>query len=741
MNDDPLDRLAALCGIDERYRDAWGNWRTVSRTTRAALLTALGYDVSTPAMQAESLHGRMCETWRRPLSPLTVIRAAAGEMQVLLSAPAEMSGRARWTIRREDGDTLDGDIDLAALPVAETGDIDGRAFVRRVLTVPAMPLGYHRMSLALPGIEREAETTVIVAPDRCFVPNALAAGGRIWGIATQLYAARSARSWGAGDFGDLRRLIELVAEAGGGVVGVNPLHALHAGRPDHCSPYAPSSRLGLNVLYIDVEAVPEFGECEAAQRVVADDAFRDALARLRTTRLVDYVGLAQRKFAVLHTLYERFRARHLDGGDRPTERGRAFRRFQAEDDTRRRLAIFEVLAEKAGRDGVASYNWRAWPEHFRDPASPHVSSFAAENRQRVEFHEYLQWVARGQLDDCSARARSLGMTVGLYVDLALGADSDGADAWGLQHVLARAVSAGAPPDQLNLKGQDWGFAPFHPEALREAAYAPFIAMLRHNMRDAGAIRIDHVLGLRRLYWVPWGAGAADGGYVRYPFEELVAIIALESVRNRCMVIGEDLGTLPEGLRERLQDAALLSYRVLAFEREDNGDFRQPDDYPRLALVAGSTHDLPTVPAFWRGDDIELRRQLDLFPSERESMEASQARAEERRQLLEALERAGIDAGSVVDPNTDGVDPPLTLIEAIHRFLARTPSMLLMAQFEDLIGETAPINVPGTSLEYPNWRRALSLTIEEIARDPRVRSVLAAIAAERAGEVAPEEPRR
>ena len=730
MVGDALDRLATLCGVASGFRDAWGQWREVPRESRAAIIACMGHDISTAAATEAALRDCQTAAWREPLPPVMVAVAGKGARQVPVSTTAADNEPLAWSVRREDGGILSGEARIGDLAAIDGCLLDGQRFVRRALRLPdGLPLGYHHLDVRLPG-GVDAGAPLVVAPERCYLPASLAEGGRTWGLSVQLYAMRSARNWGMGDFGDLARLVAMVADAGGDAVGINPLHALFPDRPERCSPYAPSSRLALNILYIDVEAVPELADCDAARASISVPAFRQAIESLRAANLVDFPGIAARKLSVLRLLYETFRARHLDAKSGPSPRGEAFLGSEDGSGVQMRFATFEALAAHFGKDGVSDYNWRAWPAEYRDPRSPAVVEFAARHRAAVEFRHWLQWIAREQLHGCGTQARSRGMTIGLYGDLAIGADQDGADAWALGPLLARGASVGAPPDALNLRGQDWAFAPFIPAALRAAAFAPFSAMLRHNMRDAGALRIDHAIGLQHVYWVPHGMPADRGGYVRQPLDELLAVIALESVRNKCLVIGEDLGTLPEGLRERLGAAGVLSYRVLPFEREDNGSFRAPSDYPHLALVTPGTHDMPSFPAFWRGDDLKLRQRLDLFPTEKARSEAVAERGTDRRRLLQALSEAGIGLPAPLDPDADDRDPPDALVAAIHRFLAITPAALLLAQLEDLIGETEPVNVPGTADEYPNWRRKLSLPLEALTDDPRVRGVLALLAAER-----------
>jgi 4-alpha-glucanotransferase len=552
----------------------------------------------------------------------------------------------------------------------------------------------------------------IDAPERAYLPPALEGGARTTGIAVQLYGLRSRRNWGMGDFGDLARLIELAGRAGIGAIGLNPLHALFPGDPTRYSPYAPSSRLLLNVLYIDVEAVPEFATCEAARARVASTEFQDALAGLRAAPLVEYAGVSKRKLEILELLHAEYR-------DRAS--GKRVGAFEAFCERRgrplRALAVFEALSERLGPD------WRDWPAQYRHPSEAELARIAAAHADRVGYYEYLQFLADEQLARASSLCRTVGMAVGLYIDLAVGVDINGAEAWRDQDVLALGVTVGAPPDLMNMKGQNWGFPPYHPGRLRETGYAPFVEMLRANMRGTGAIRIDHVLGLMRLYWLPLGAAPGDGGYVTYPFDELVAVIARESERHGCLVVGEDLGTVPTGLRERLRAARILSYRLLYFERDDDGSYLPPDTYPDLALAAVSTHDLPTLRGWWTGRDLGLRRELNLFPSPQVEERERRAREQDRQLLLEALAREGLFAD----------DPDMRWREftvAVHRYLARTPAKLLMVQLEDVLGLEDQVNVPGTIGQHPNWRRKLPIEIERLFEQPGVRAVLGGIADER-----------
>ena len=514
------------------------------------------------------------------------------------------------------------------------------------------------------------------------------------------------------------------------IIGLNPLHALFPGNPVHASPYSPSSRLFLNILYLDVEAVADFSECEEARALVADEMFQARLRALRSEELVDYSQIMAAKQTILTRLYRHFRARHLE---RNTERGRLFRVFQSEGlESLRRYALFEALQAHFQEQDASVWGWPAWPEAYRGQSSEAVSAFAQDHLEQIEYYEYLQWLANQQLAAASKTSLAFGLAVGLYGDLAVSADHGGAEAWANQDCYALGVSIGAPPDNFNLNGQDWGLPPWIPARLRETAYAPFIAMLRANMRHLGAMRIDHVMGLMRQFWIPRDSATAAGTYVSYPFDDLLGILMLESQRNHCLVIGEDLGTVPDVLRERLRHAGILSYRVLFFSRDEQGDFKAPADYPVQSLVSVTTHDLPTLRGYWYGHDIDVRTALGLLLDESVHQQQVMARIHDRAALLIALEHEGLLAeGSSLHP-LESIDMSPELVSAVHRFLARTPAQVLLIQLEDIFGQMDQINLPGVGRDaYPNWRRRLTVNLEEWREDQRIKRIVEVIAAERA----------
>jgi 4-alpha-glucanotransferase len=550
-----------------------------------------------------------------------------------------------------------------------------------------LPVGSYRLKFTDATSVNE-EVPLLVAPARAF-------GGdfdRGWLLAVQLYGVRSARNWGIGDFTDLAALIEFAGELGAEGVGLNPLHALFDDRPTDCSPYAPNSRLFLNPLYIDVEQIAEYRPGPAS----------DDLARLRSGAVVDYAGVAALKWRALRAAFEVFRA------ERDPARQRDFAHFRIESGTLlQRFACFEVLRHRFNTP------WWEWPDEWRRLDQTACDRLrAGPEANQIEFVEYVQWTADRQLRSCKALADRLGMKVGLYLDVAVGVQSDGFDAWNEQAAISRLLAVGAPPDPLNTLGQNWGLAGFNAAGLELRAFEPFRDMLQASMRYAGAIRLDHVLGLKRLYLIPHGFPARKGAYVQMPQEALLAVIAQESVAHDCVVIGEDLGTVPPGFRDDMADWNIWSYKVMMFERDDDGRFFGLDHYASNALITFNTHDLSTY-AGWRSfADLKLKRSLGIDPGE-----SDEARWHALGMLDEVLRHHGIDQHDLY---------------SVVGFLARTPSRLLAVSLEDLLGVIDQPNIPGTVDEHPNWRQRLPVAREDIGSAVDVAALRAATAARAEG---------
>ncbi len=724
-----LDRLAAQVGIEPYHFDIWGNRFDIPDTTRIAMLEALGLPAATVAEQTASLEAIETAPWRRAVEHLVVVPAEAQPGTVDVVPPAVGAGPSRlaWSLVCEDGTVHRGGGAVDQLPVTATRVVDGQSRERRTLALPAgLPEGYHRLTLEFEGATA-ADCTVVVAPQQGWTPEDAAPGARLWGFSCQLYSLRSARNWGIGTYRDLAELGARAAATGADLIGINPLHALFPADPEQASPYSPASRDFLTVLCIDPEQVPDFPESATVQAMVASAEFQARRTALRAAELVDYTALTALLLPVLEGLHHSFRTRHL-ASDSP--RAQAFRAFQDRyGEALIRFATFMVLQETFTAEVPGRVSWRTWPAEYHDPEGAAVRAFADSHAERIEFHAYLQWIADGQLAEAAAQGRAGGMRVGLYRDLAVGVGPDSAAAWCDPEALVRGVSVGAPPDPFNRLGQDWGLSPFNPLTLRDRGFGPYIAALRANMRHAGALRIDHVMGLQHLYWVPRGLSAASGAYIRYPFAEMLRLLALESRRHRCLVIGEDLGTVPEGFRPAMAAVGALSYKVLMFERVGDNLFRAPADYPAGALVTANTHDLPPLAGYWAGRDLEWRRRLELYPDNGARDRDEAERVADRRRLVDALIHAGLwPAVPATDTNTQPMD--WALIAAIHHYLARTPCRLMTVSLEDCIGQVEQMNLPGTVLEHPNWRRRLAVPVELLFEHPGVLTITEAVRAER-----------
>jgi len=569
---------------------------------------------------------------------------------------------------------------------------------------------------ALAGVAAEpaAATTV---EHRCHEPEVLARGARLWGLCVQLYALRSPTNWGIGDFNDLARLARSAAGRGADFVGLNPLHALFAADPAHCSPYSSSSRHCLNVLYIAVEAVADLEHCPEARQHIAEPHFQQELQRLRSLELVDYPAVARCKLDVLRLLFERFRRDELQAD---TSRARVFREFvTTRAATVGRHALFEAL-DAHMREHRGAGGWLCWPEAYRDPGSEAVARFARQSADEVDFHAWLQWIAETQLAGAARIARKSGMRIGLYGDYAVGSNPGGSEAWSAQDAYCQRASIGAPPDALALKGQDWGLPPPDPAAMRRDGCRGFSVLMRDNMRHFGALRLDHVMALYRLWWVPQGFGAGQGGYVQYPVAELFEALATESRRNGCLVVGEDLGTVPREVGRLMRDAGVYGYTVLYFERDDDEGFRVPTAWRREALASVTTHDLPSLRAWWQGSDVDLRERLGMYPPGQDLGAIRAERQRDRDRLLDAMAAAGVRPRWPVDH----FEPAFA--GAVHAFLATTASALVAVQAEDLLGMTEPVNVPGTDAEFPNWRRRLVADVDALLDSPEAQPVLDAL---------------
>ncbi len=545
------------------------------------------------------------------------------------------------------------------------------------------------------------------AAQPCFIPKWLQ-DGRAWGISLQLYGVRSGRNLGIGDFEDLARLAELFAAEGADFIGVNPLHALFAADPELASPYSPSSRQYLNPIYIAVDQIVRLED--TAQ-------LREEAGRLRAAEFVDYGGVAALKSALLH---EAFAQRGLE------EEFEAY--CAAEGDALHSFATFEALSEHFAAQGRGA-GWQGWPQAMHDMRSAEVAAFAEAHGDRIRYHKWLQWIAAAQLAEAQQRAREAGMRIGVYLDLAVGVSPDGAAAWSDRALFASQARIGAPPDMFNRLGQDWGLAPMKPANLIARGFEPFERELIAAMRFAGAIRLDHVMSLARLYWLPVGTDARNGGYVRYPIDQLLHVLGRCSQQTKCIVIGEDLGTVPPGFRDGMRDHNVLSYRVFYFERGHEGRFNEAQHYPTQALACIATHDLPPLRGWWESRDVGARVACGMYECADAPQGAYDERAHARWRMLETLRDGGAFDGEAAPESSEGSLSEETFVAA-HRYMARTPCRLFALQLEDLAGAVDMVNLPGTDRQHANWRRKLPCLVEELATLHTLQRTVEAVARER-----------
>ena len=706
---DAIERIAARVGFEVHWEDANKRSHRVKPETLATLLNALGLPCATADDARQTLAMLDAERAAQTLPPLVT---AECHRATALPVPPDRTGAA-YRIELENGGTVQGRL---GAPKGESA-----------LLAPIAEPGYHTLELG------DQRVRLAVAPPRCYTVQdacrdaATMANGKrprrsdadapraasIWGIGAQLYGLRRVGDGGIGDFSALAEFARGSAAEGADALAISPTHAMFSADPRRFSPYAPSSRLFLNAGHIDPSSVLGKAAFEAALDALTAHAgtpAREQWNALEALPLIDWPGALRLRLAVLRELYEGF-CHHERAGATPLAREfDAFceRGARALEDHARFEAIDAI---QRGVHGIG--HWREWPSAFAHPRGPELDAFAREHRHDVDFHVFLQWLAAKGLGDAQRAAREAGMAIGLVADLAVGCDGTGSHAWSYPDDMLRAVSVGAPPDLFNQAGQSWGLTTFSPRAMRMQGFSAFIDMLRASFAHGGGLRIDHVLGLQRLWLVPEGASAADGAYLRYPMTDLLRLIALESTRHRAIVIGEDLGTVPEGFRERLARHGLLGISVLWFERsEDGGSFTPPAKWSRTSLATTTTHDLPTVAGWWSGQDIVWRDRIGQTAARADGRDpvalANAERAADRHALWRAFQQAGVAAPGVGAPPKEQAP-----VDEALAFVASTPAPLALYPLEDLLGLAEQPNLPGSIDEHPNWRRRLAAPIDAL----------------------------
>lgn len=692
MSDEALRDLARRAGIEVEWQDYAGRPQVVLPDVLRAILAALGLPADTRSQAANS---------RR----LVARRTALEDLPPLVTATA---GRpTRLELGASDPQIAELQLERGGSRTITLMPARGR------LRVPAVPeTGYHRMQIG------GRQIVLAVAPAQCRMIEDVVPDARLWGLAAQVYGLRSRGDGGIGDAGGIASLAESAALGGADALALSPMHALFSAHPERFAPYSPSSRLFLNPLHAAPALV--FGPERVAQ-VLHEAGLAETFARLEALPLIDWPQSARAKLALFRALFDGL----VDGPESTSPLGADFARFRADGGA---LLLEHARFEALHGARMPEHDWRRWPVDLRDPTGPAVATFAAAHGREVLFHTFLQWIADRSLAAAEAQARQAGMRIGLVCDLAVGMDATGSHAWSRQRDILGGLSIGAPPDLFNPRGQAWGLTNFSPRALVDGGFGPFIATLRAVLRHAGGVRIDHAMGLTRLWLTPEGASPAEGAYLTYPVVDLLRLLALESARHNAVVIGEDLGTVPPGFRETLALAGAHGMRVLWFERDDHGGFARPGAWDRLAVAMTSTHDLPTVAGWWRGSDIAVRAELGRLGEGVSAESVVAERAAERPALWHSFVTEGLGEGGPPAP-----DAPDAVVDAALRFISRTPSPLCLAPVEDVLGQQQQPNLPGTIDQHPNWRRRSPAPADVLLGGEAAAKRIAALAAERPRE--------
>ena len=708
-----IKQLAALAGLQDSYVHAQGHTEYISLDKQQAILQAMGFDLTSEAAIQAQITSLTERPWLEVLAPVNVCNEGQPLKVRIQQLQQQAVSSWQWQIETEEQQQFSGSFQISANDIiARQTTREGDVLAAEAILDVSLPIGYHQLTLDAAG--KQYQQQLIVTPQRCFQLHDKAVLHKTFGPALQLYAVKSERNWGIGDFVDLQHMIAPLATQGADFIGLNPLHALYPELPQDCSPYSPNSRLWLNTQYVALEYTADFAECIEAQQLVSSDAFQQQLAALRQTADVDYIGVAAAKKAVATLLFRHFKQHHIS---QQTERALAFRQFvQQGGESLQLLAIHQVLQGELFSQNWDMAAWQNFPPALQDPRGEAVADYARTNQDAIDQQLYLQWQAHLQLQQVKQMCQQHGMAIGLYCDVAVGTSRSSAESWCAPEDYFMDLSVGAPADIMAPKGQNWGLLAFNPQTLRQKAYRPFIELIQANMRYAGALRLDHVMALLRLWCCPTGTDATAGAYIRMPAADLFAILALESQRNSCVVIGEDLGTVPVEISHLMAQYQVLSYRVFMLEQKAGSYDHAHATYPELALATVTTHDMPTLVGYWQQNDLALRHQLDLFPNPQVADSLHQLRADEKHLMQQRLQLQDGDYAG--------------LIRQSHLFVAQQPAKLLAFQLEDLLHMTTPVNIPGTSTEYPNWRRKLTDTIEHILQCDDVTAMIKAIRASR-----------
>lgn len=730
-----LDKFADRMGIARDYVDCTGMPTIISQAARMATLQAMGFDLNDHKALEERAIKEELAPYTDILDPVCVLRESERPF-IYMHTPETLSESAqmKWTLVLEDGSEYQGTVPLIEIEIADYATVQGRVYDTRRIILPdilprklCLPWGYHTFSVEIKDgvtLKQSIKQTLIATPLRCYMPDEMKAGKKLWGASVQLYSIRSRHNWGVGDFHDLKQVLKLVGDRGGHFVGLNPLHAGYPANPDPdmVSPYSPSSRSWLNIIYISVTDIPEYINNKEARELVESPAFSKKLQALRDREFVDYRAVLELKLKVLEMIFDSSRML-----DKRTSRGKKFVDFiEQGGDSLLNMATYDALQRELYAAGENAWGWRKFPSQYQDCNSTFVSLWRDKHKEQVYFYCYLQFIAAEQLEEAYASSKDAGMILGTYRDLAVGVSEGSCDVWAdIDNIYRGNAEVGAPPDPLGPLGQSWGLAPMEPHALRRSRYRQLISLFQSNMKSCGALRIDHAAGLYRFWWVAADHKPTDGAYVYNNMHDWLGILALESQRHKCLIIAEDLGTIPMELRVALKEAGAYSYKLFFGERAADGGFIAPQDYEPQALSALTTHDMATLVGWWSNYDIDLSNKLGIFTDEI-AARIREDRINAKQRILDSLH--GLNSAGPDIPRRAEDIPEMTpeLTIALERHMCRGSCAMFSSQIEDWLGVLKPVNVPGTFREYPNWRRKLTANIEDIDKDSFVRTLTTAM---------------
>ncbi|NVL91288.1 MAG: 4-alpha-glucanotransferase [Desulfobacterales bacterium] len=730
-----IDKLAASYGIEPEYMDNWGRVQQTPAETKLNILRAMGVNVDTKARANKARHSRQEVEWSCMMEPAIVATLSGLPKDLVFQIPASASSgkatedlEASLEVTDEHGMARHLAFTHKDLSFCESGRAGNMTCEHWSLPFPRLQnIGYYRFYLSVRtgggGQEWSQAIFVAICPEKAYIPPSLQGNGRAAGIAISLYGVRSKRNWGVGDFGDLKKILDWVAEdLHGGIVGLNPLHAIFNRKPFNTSPYLPMSRFYRNFIYLDITVIEDYRDSPKARGLVDTSKTQRLLSELRDSKMVQYEQIAALKQKVLKEVFQTFLENHWNRTGSKTDRQREFEEYiEREGHLLDNFATFCALDSAIRSKDPEAWTWSQWPREYQRPDTKAVRRFREEHWRGILFHKYVQWQLEKQLAQIQDYARSRGMCIGLYHDLALAVDRFSADFWAYQDFFISRLRLGAPPDAFSQHGQDWGFPLPDMKKIRENSYDLFVKEIQKSCAFGGALRIDHVMRFFHLYCIPEGEPPKKGAYVSQSFKDLIRIVALESVRNQVVVIGEDLGTVPGYIRDILGKANIFSYRLLYFEKDDQKGFIPPQDYPELALVAVATHDLPTLAGFWTHRDIKIRKEAGMFDSREAVVNAASEREIDKHNLLKLLQDLKLlPEHYPCDPRAyPGVTGELH--NAIVGFLALTPAKLFILSQEDLFKGRDQQNLPGTTVEYPNWSLKMEYTVEQLRSDSKART--------------------